>query len=401
MNLILLQTSIGNSVIQTLKNWSFWGAIIATLAVIGLGFILTKKHIIKKEWDKVLIKMVMVIGLPALALQGFLSNITLKQLESESLVLLIGFIFYTLMVFGSKVFYLKYGRDIQDTLAMCTALASTTFFGIPIVTQLFNDSIITANMFNVPYRIFLYSLGFMIMSQKNNSLKTRKELKAAQLQEIPNKETNPEAYQKYLLNKKEQRNKNLTNIFLNPILICTFLGLFIWITQLIPGINCIPKGPFGATSNFSPFRIDLLFPPIAKILTILAAICTPLAWIAIGMQLAAGNFKAAMKSKTVWYGTIMKVIVAPAIILIITCIIAWISYAAGGNKPALTKVALGALVIMTAAPPASVIVSYSIAYEKEPELASNLTLVSTLLSIITLPIWVIIVTIIGSTPLFS
>lgn len=401
MNLSL-QVSVGDAVLETLKNWSFWSAIIATLTVIGLGFLLTRKNILKKEWDKVLIKMVMVLGLPALALQGFLTNITIKQLTSEGLVLLTGFLFYGLMVFGARVFYLKYDKDIQDTLTMCTALASTTFFGIPIVTQLFANSTITANMFNVPYRIFLYSLGFMIMSQKHgSSVVSKKEAKAMQLQATPNKETNPEGYAKYLENKKNQRNTNLKNIFLNPILICTFLGLFIWITQLIPGINCVPKEPFGAANDFSPLRIDLLFPPIAKILTVVSAICTPLAWIAIGMQLAVGDFKAAMKSKTVWYGTIMKVVVAPIIILAITCAVAGIAYAIAGNTPAMSKVALAVLVIMTATPPASVVVSYSIAYDKEPQLASNLTLVSTLVSIITLPIWVIVVTAIGATPLFS
>lgn len=398
---LILQANIGDAVVNTLKNWGFWSAIVATIAVIGLGFFLTRKNILKKEWDKVLIKMVMVIGLPALALQGFLADITIKQLTSEGLVLLTGFLFYGIMVFGSRVFYLKYDKDIQDTLTMCTALASTTFFGIPIVTQLFENSTITANMFNVPYRIFLYSLGFMIMSQKHAATVAAKKGNAAmKLQGIPSKEKHPEAYQAYLEKKKDQRNANIKNIFLNPILICTFVGLIIWITQLIPGINCVPGAPFGAKQPFSPLRIDLLFPPVAKILTVLAAICTPLAWIAIGMQLAVGDFSKAMKSKTVWYATIMKVVVAPLIILVLACAVAGIAYAAGG-KAAMSKIALGVLVIMTATPPASVVVSYSIAYDKEPQLASNLTLVSTLVSIITLPIWVIVVTAIGATPLFS
>ncbi|MGL5268778.1 MAG: AEC family transporter [Spiroplasma sp.] len=401
MNLFL-QANISDAVINTIKNWGFWSAIIATIAVIGLGFFLTRKNILKKEWDKVLIKMVMVIGLPSLALQGFLTDITIKQLTSEGLVLLTGFLFYGIMVFGARVFYLKYDKDIQDTLTMCTALASTTFFGIPIVTQLFQNSAITANMFNVPYRIFLYSLGFMIMSQKHAAtVVAKKEGKAIQLQGIPSKEKNPEEYQQYIEKKKGQRNANIKNIFLNPILICTFIGLIVWITQLIPGINVVPGAPFGVKQPFSPLRIDLLFPPIAKILSVLAAICTPLAWVAIGMQLAVGDFNKAMKSKTVWYAAIMKVVVAPLIILVLACTIAGISYFASGNKAAMSATALGVLVIMTATPPASVVVSYSIAYDKEPQLASNLTLVSTLLSIITLPIWVIIITAIGATPLFS
>lgn len=381
----LVHSDVGNAVADTLSNWGFWSAIIATMSVIGLGYLLTKKHIIKKEWDKVLIKMVMVVGLPALALQGFLDDITVAQLKSEGLVLLTGFLFYTIMVFGSRLFYLKYDKDIQDTLAMCTALASTTFFGIPIVTQLFGDAKITANMFNVPYRIFLYSLGFMIMSSKGFKLFG---LKKTQSVEQVLSQSN------IAINKRVV----LKNIFLNPILICTFIGLIIWVTQLIPNIKCVSPDGFGAKEYFSPLRIDLLFPPIAKILTTVSAICTPLVWVAIGMQLAGGNFKEAMKSKTVWYASVMKVIVAPLIILCLTCIVAAIFHASGTT---MTKTSLAVLVIMTATPPASVVVSYAIAYDKQPQLASNLTLVTTLLSIITLPIWVIVTTAVGATPIFG
>lgn len=40
-------------------------------------------------------------------------------------------------------------------------------FGIPVVTVLFDNGAATlpANIFNIPYRIFLYSLGFIVMSK--------------------------------------------------------------------------------------------------------------------------------------------------------------------------------------------------------------------------------------------
>ncbi len=398
---MILTKSINDAVLETLKNWGFWSAIVATIFVIFLGFLLTRKNILKREWDKVLIKLVMTIGLPALALQGFLTNITIAELKNQVAVLAIGFIFYALMAFGTRLFFMKYDRDIQDTLAMCIAFASTTFFGLPIVSELFkpNGSAI-GNMFNVPYRVFLYSLAFIIMTRKNPKTKlTFTERKTLKIKAIPNKETEPEVYQNYLVNKRNAVKTQCKNIFLNPILIATFVGVIIWVTQLIPGIEVIKMSGINSDHAFSPLRIDLLFPPIAKILTILAALCTPLAWIAIGMQLSDGNFKQAMKSKTVWYATFLKIIVAPLIILGISMLIAWIGYATGGWK--LSQSALGVLIIMTATPPASVVVSYSIAFAKEPKIASDLTLVTTVMAIITLPIWVIIVTAIGTLPIFG
>lgn len=402
--MILTSSSISGAVLDTLKNWGFWSAIVAAVFVIFLGFLLTRKNILKKEWDKVLIKLVMIIGLPSLSLQGFLTGITIEQLKEQVVVLAIGFIFYALMSMGSKIFFLKYNRDIQDTLAMCLAFASTTFFGLPIVSELVSgnkgNGAQIGNMFNVPYRVFLYSLAFTIMANKSPEVKLSfKEKRALKLKAIPNKETEPEVYQTYLANKRKATKTKFKNIFLNPILIATFIGIIIWVTQLIPGINVIHYSAVNGGKAFSPLRIDLLFPPIAKILTLLAAICTPLAWIAIGMQLAKGSFKLAIKSKTVWYATFLKIIVAPLIILLISMLVAWIGYATGAWK--LSQGALTVLVIMTATPPASVVVSYSIAFEKEPKLASDLTLLTTVMAIVTLPIWVIITTAVGTLPIFT
>ncbi len=86
----------------------------------------------------------------------------------------------------------------------------------------------------------------------------------------------------------------------------------------------------------------------------------------------------------------MKVILAPIIGLVLAIIFAVIGKETGVWK--LDSVGLTVIVIMLAAPPASVIVAYSIGYKKQPMLASNLTLVSTLFLIISLPFWVIITT---------
>ncbi len=152
--------------------------------------------------------------------------------------------------------------------------------------------------------------------------------------------------------------------------------------------------------NYSILRIDILFPPISKTLKLVAGICTPLAYLAIGMSLASSDIKAAAKSKLVWYSTFIKVIVSPLIILLMAVGYAAIGKAITGNS-VLTEANLGALVVMTAAPPASVVISYAISYDKEKILASNLSVLATLMSVIMMPFWIIIVKVIAATNLFS
>ncbi|AHF58255.1 AEC family transporter [Spiroplasma eriocheiris] len=398
---LYLQADVGQAVVATLKAWKFWSAILATIFVIFLGWALTKKGTFKKDWEGVLIKVVMVVGLPSLAFNGFMANITIDNLKTQLAILLVGFLFYIIMGIVAKYFYIKYEKDVQDTLAMCTVFASTTFFGIPVVTALYDNSTLPANIFNIPYRIFLYSLGFIVMSKPVTTLATAEQTVSEKVVDI---KTDPNGYAQIKTEMRAKRmatiKKNLKTIFLNPILIATIVGFIFWVTQLIPGIEVVPdqmKNNSGL--KYSPLRLDNTFPPFFKVTSTLAAVCTPLAWLAIGMTLAKGDFKAASQDKKVWYGMVMKVVAAPIVGLILAVIFAEIGKASGAWT--LDTTGLGVIVIMLAAPPASVIVAYSIGYKKQPLLTSNLTLVSTLFSVISLPFWVIITTAIGATPLFN
>lgn len=83
---------------------------------------------------------------------------------------------------------------------------------------------------------------------------------------------------------------------------------------------------------------------------------------AIGITLAKGNFKDSAQDKKVWLGIVMKIIFAPLFWLALVCAVAAIGKETGAWK--LDTVGLGVVVIMLAAPPTSVIISYSIAYKK-------------------------------------
>ncbi|MBW3058743.1 malate permease [Spiroplasma poulsonii] len=401
---LYLQADVGQAVVDTLKAWGFWSAIIATMFVIFLGWFLTKRGTFKKDWEAVLIKIVMVVGLPCLAFDGFMADTTVEQVKTQAAILLVGFLFYIILGIVAKYFYIKYDQDVRDTLAMCTVFASTTFFGIPVVTALFGagKAALPANIFNIPYRVFLYSLGFIVMSKPVAGQLAP--VGQTTVETVVDVKMDPAGYAQV---KAEMRAKkmatvkaNLKQIFVNPILIATIIGFIFWVTQLIPGIAVVPdQNAIGSGKFFSPLRLDNSFPPLFKITKTLEGVCTPLAWLAIGMTLAKGKIREAMQDKKVWYGMMMKVILAPVVGLVLAVIFAVIGKQTGAWK--LDSIGLAIIVIMLAAPPASVIVAYSIGYNKQPMLTSNLTLVSTLFSIISLPLWVIITTAIGATSLFT
>ena len=61
--------------------------------------------------------------------------------------------------------YAKVKGDKQDVYRVLTIFGSTTFFGTPIVTAVYGAvGTMYSNIFNIAYRVFLYSYAFVKMS---------------------------------------------------------------------------------------------------------------------------------------------------------------------------------------------------------------------------------------------
>ncbi|AHF60855.1 hypothetical protein P344_02490 [Spiroplasma mirum ATCC 29335] len=153
-----------------------------------------------------------------LVFAGFISDTSVEQFKTECAVLLTGFLFYLIMLVIARYFYLQYYKDAQDALGMSMTFAATSFFGTPIVTALFpgSESKIASNIFNVPYHILLYSLGFIIMRKVNHPV----HISAYQTVKVVNKFVY--VWQMLKLNYKK--------IFFNPILIAMIIGFIFWVT---------------------------------------------------------------------------------------------------------------------------------------------------------------------------
>ena len=247
-------------------------------------------------------------------------------------------------------------EDLKDTLVILTAFGSTTFFGIPIINGLFgNDGTLYANIFNIAYRVFLYSYALIVMSGSKFD------------------------------------KKNLKQIFANPIIIATFIGLILWVFQAnMPQVEVLVKatkpGTEDAIKSFSIFRIDKTLPWVFKGLKYLGDLSSPLAWLAIGITLASISLKEALSEKLTLVYAFFKLLLIPAIFLVLLILL---------NKFGITfqYEAIASIIIMLATPPATVAVAYAIKFEKESILASNISLVNTVLAVFGIILWIIILNI--------
>lgn len=327
------------------------GAISSSLIIILLGFYLTKNKIFSESFAKTLSTVILVVGLPALSFTSFMKDINEESLRNGINILIWGFIFQGGLIFLLKGYYYHYKKDEKQALVVLTTLGSTTFFGIPIISAVYGtEGVLYASIFNISYRIYLYSWGYISFS----GLKMDK--------------------------------SNLKTMLFNPIIIATFLGLFIWFFQAM-----LPQVKVGSES-FAFLRIDKTAYWLFRPMEYLANICSPLAWLSIGGTLAKISMKEAVTNTTVWFYTFTKIIVVP--ILGIAGL-----YVMNMITP-ISFLTVAVSTIMMATPPATVAVSYAIKFDRQAVLSSNCSLISTVTVVFLMPVLIVLLGFISSLKIF-
>lgn len=337
-----------------LTDMTFLGAIFSTIFIIMLGYYLRKTDKVKADANKVLTTILLNVALPALAFNAFMSNINSQTFTTGLNSFIFGFVMYLLLIVITYVYMVKYKGNKLDAMRGLTIFGSTTFFGIPIISAfLGSEGALYANLVNIAYRVFLYSYGLMLFSEGK-------------------------------LDKK-----NLKTIILNPIVIATFLGFFIWIFQnSLPTLSFdhIVDGQVLYTNSYPILRLDIIAPWFTRALTFLGNLSSPLAWLAIGMTLAEISLGEAVKDKDTWVYSFVKLVIVPALFLVLL-----IAMQKLGILPLSYKAIVG-VIIMLATPPATVAVSFAINYDKEALFSSNASLLSTVLAIFAIIGWLVVLT---------
>ncbi|MEG0295642.1 MAG: AEC family transporter [Clostridium sp.] len=346
---------------STLTDNAILGAIFSSISIILLGFYLRKKEIINSTASKMLTKVVLSVSLPALAFTSFMKDLDQDQLQQGLNILVWGFAIYIILIPITKLIYVKVKGDKQDVYRVLTIFGSTTFFGTPIVTAVYGAvGTMYSNIFNIAYRVFLYSYAFVKMSGTKMD--------------------------------KENFKKNMKEIFLNPIIIATFLGLFIWLFQEnLPQVAVTVKGE---VKEVAFLRLDQTIPWLYKPLDYLKSLASPLAWLSIGATLAEVPLKKAVAQKDAWTYSMIKVMLIPVINLALLIVL---------NQLNILPVAfegVATTVIMMAAPTATVAAAYAISYDRESLFTSNCSLLSTIVAVFAMPVWIVILEVIKNMGIF-
>lgn len=336
---------------KTLSNPAMIGSIFSTISIILLGFYFRKVGIFNNQVGKILSSVVLTAALPALAFTSFMQDNDPQKMADGMTLLVFGFVVYVALIVLSKLFYFKYVGDEQTALRNLSIFGSTTFFSTPIISSVFGPmGVMLSSIFNISYRVFLYSYGYIQMSGMKMS------------------------------------SKNIKEMLLNPIILATFAGLLIWAFQsYLPQVS-IKVGD--VTKEYAFLRIDQTAPWLQQALKYLAGLASPLAWLSIGATLGQIKIKQAAENKTTWYYAVIKVVLIPAFLLATLLVL----HSTGIMS--LSYEVIAVVILMMMAPSATVITTYAISFDRQALLSSNCALISTILAVVFIPIWIIVLEIV-------
>ena len=343
-----------------LTDQNFLGAILSSLVFIFLGFILRYNQIINEKGKSVLNVITLKIAIPCMAFCAFRSDFSQQAFKQNLLILVFDSLFYVVFIGLGILLFFRLGKTKRSVYSILVGVGQISLYSMPILEAVYGAEsgiLIPVSRRTIPFRIATYIYAFVIISGEKRTKKTI----------LP----------------------TLKSIFLNPVRILRITGFIFWVIQ-----NNVWQVKVGDRS-YGFVRIDQTLPALYKVLQSGKVRATPLARLLIGVTLGECNILTAIKNKRAWLIAALRRFVIPLLILDICLLLK------RGHVIEFNEITLAAMVIGNAAPVGAVVAVYCANYGKEDYVASDAVFLSTVRSIISIPLFFILVKLCITLPRFN
>lgn len=294
----------------------------------GVGYIGAKKKIISDDSINHLNNLLINVTMPFMFLDILNIKLTPELMLIAPKSILSGFLYifilYFITIFIFKFFRVKSSKE--GIYIYSLIFTNVGFIGIPLVTNVLDkSSVVFTALLNIPFNMLAFILAFWILN--------------------PNKDEKIDYKQ----------------IFLSPVIIAMFIGLMLLFSQLII--------PFSFGDNRLPYFMSYS-------ISLIGGITSPLAMIIVGASLEHVKFKKIFTNLKLHIFSILSLIITPLIIFFIL------------NTLSNDLQIINICTLMTALPSAMISVVLAKNFGLDYVLASEIVFMSTLYSIITIPIFI-------------
>ncbi len=303
--------------------------------IVLLGAIARKIHLMNDDFDALLSKLVMTVTLPGMILDSVLSNTNLPDSHTIMMMLVHSTVLYVLVCLFAWIFvrlvYRGVPRPAQGAHAYLISFGNTGFIGFAVLGAIMgNDAVLYGAVYNIPYNVFLFSVGMLfIASTGSDGAAAKKPVK--------------------------EQVKAIAKQLVSPCLISCFVAMFLAL------FGVTDSGYVGQTCN------------------LLGQMTVPAAMLVIGSTLAKQPLKQMVNDGWSYLTSFMRLAGVPLLIFFVGGIFIHDPYI------------LAVIVIESAMPAASSGIMMCLAYGGDTMTMSRGTFITTIFSLVTLPLLALLV----------
>lgn len=296
--------------------------LITLFLLMGLGFVLFRIHMMPKDFNRQLTKLLLNVTMPALIINSVLTVSEKASGGTVFFILLLAIGMYLLLpVLGAAIAKLLFVPKKQIGLYIfMTVFSNVGFMGFPLISALLgNEAVFYTALFNIIFNLSAYSYGILLIHYgTENSVKLN------------------------------------FRFLLSPGILLSLLAVVIYF-------------------------IDIQFPQsVANAISSVGSLTTPLAMLIIGASLGSMNLKEVFSDWRVYPYTILKQLILPIALFPVLKLIIH------------DELLLGVTLIMLSVPVANTAVLFSTAYHADEKLAARTVFITTLSSLVTIPLVILL-----------
>ena len=297
-----------------------------------IGYIMFKRKKISIEGSKTIGNILIYLSLPCVIINSFLVEKTTERLTSLLISALLAAI---ILVLSALISRLVLGKNAIDNFA--GSFSNPGFFGIPIITAcIASDAVFYVAAFIAFLNMGQWTYGVWLLNNSDdNGILIDKQYRTKQI------------------NNENKVISFILKLLKAPFMVAIIIGLFFFLT----GIS-MPEIP-------------------AKCINFIANLNTPLAMFTVGIYMAQVDIKKMFSKLSLYKVALVRMIIAPIASILVMCLV-----------PSEFVALKMAVLIAAACPVGSNVAVYAGLHDKDYAYAVETVVISTILSIITMPLMV-------------
>lgn len=316
---------------------NLWTLQIMMFLLVAAGAILKSTGILKDDAKSILTDLVLYFFLPCNIINSFRMEFNLDILRKFAVVLAISLLVQLLCYILSRVLYNHKPKEVKRVMQYCTIVSNSGFLGLPIAQGIYGaEGMMYASIFIIPMRVMMWSAGIACFTESPDMKSVVKKL------------------------------------VVHPCIVAVYIGLGLLLFQ-VP-LNQMYNAVLNCGLPLVPDLTKVLLGALDKGVRSAGGCTTAMTMVLIGMMFSGMSVRSMLDGNALFISA-LRLAILPGLVLLGCRLV--------GIDPFLTGVCL----LITGMPAGSTSAILAAKYGCDYTFATKCIVVSTLLSMISIPIW--------------